>query len=67
MEVFDLLLAARLRPVHQHPLVEVVVLHQAVGEAHPVRTHGVASAVVVIGCNDTTSALGGEMASARMA
>ena len=34
----------------QHPLAEIVVLHQAVREAHPVRPHGVATPIVVVGC-----------------
>ncbi len=58
VKIFYLLLAARLWPVYKHPLVEVVVLHQAVGEAHPVRAHRVASAVIVIRCKHASSALG---------
>ena len=67
MEVFNLLFAAGLWPVYQHPLIEMVVLHQAVREAHPVRAHGVASAVVVVCCSHASSALGEKLANARVA
>ena len=58
MEILYLFLATRLWAVNQHSLVEVVILHQAVGEAHPVWPHRIATAVVVIGCKHARNALG---------
>ncbi len=57
VELLQLLRRARLRAVHVHLLVEPVVGHQAVRQAHAVRPHRVAAAIVEVGCAGDTGNL----------